>query len=159
LLDEFRDIKKRLKGWRLDQKGWDAIENGLHRSYRDAREAMQDVIKHCDVESLHDWRKRVKDLRHQIELLIPAWPDELTKMEEEMHQLSDLLGDDHDLAVLNQSIPESLAVEREVLLGLVTARRTHLQRQAIPLGERLFAEKPAAFTKRLHEYWHAWRNE
>lgn len=159
LLEEFREIKKRVKRWRLDHKGWDAIGKGLRRTYHDARKAMKDVIKKCKVESLHDWRKRVKDLRHQVELLIPAWPEELTKLEEELHHLSDFLGDDHDLAVLHQSIPESLAVEREVLLGLVTARRTHLQQQAIPLGERLFAEKPSAFTKRMHEYWHAWRNE
>ncbi len=29
---------------------------------------------------------------------------------------------------------------------------------ARPLGRRLFAEPPAAFKRRLHQYWKVWRD-
>jgi hypothetical protein len=38
---------------------------------------------------------------------------------------------------------------------LIEERRAELQRQALAYGERLFAEKPKRFVKRLERYWGA----
>jgi hypothetical protein len=76
--------------------------------------------------------------------------------------LGDLLGDEHDLAVLHDTLmnePQGPWSSRElqVLLGLANERRTVLRRQARPLGGRLFAEIPEALIDRFGGYWHAWR--
>jgi hypothetical protein len=78
------------------------------------------------------------------------------------HLLSDLLGDDHDLALLRETLQNAgpaLAVEVDSVLALLDHRRAQLQTQAMLLGERLYAEKPKAFRRRMRAYWKAWRAE
>ena len=52
----------------------------------------------------HDWRKRAKDVWYQLRLLQDTWPDVMKAMAGQASQLSDLLGDDHDLAVLSTKL-------------------------------------------------------
>ena len=42
---------------------------------------------------------------------------------------------------------------------LVELRAAQLRSQAFSAGERLYAESPKAFTKRIRKYWRAWRGE
>ena len=49
---------------------------------------------------MHEWRKRVKDLWYHCLLLQDAWKPVMSALADEAHELSDRLGDDHDLAVL-----------------------------------------------------------
>ena len=162
ILRALREAKSRTKDWEYDDEGWDALCTGLHRTYRDGRRAMNDALDRPDDDLLHTWRKRVKDLRHQVELLESAWPEQNEKLADELRQLSDLLGDDHDLAVLRTTLKDSPdhfggKAALTPLIGLIDSRRDELQRQAGPLGRRLYAEKPADFINRMHSYWHAWR--
>jgi CHAD domain-containing protein len=111
----------------------------------------------------HDWRRRAKDLRYALELLHPAAPAILTGAAEAAKQLTDHLGEDHDLAVLLEAARESgsLAPDDPAIACLdrmVGTRRTGLQAQARTLGACLYAESPAAFTRRLRAYWRAASN-
>ena len=47
---------------------------GVKRVYRQGRKAFDQVKAEATVENLHEWRKQVKYLRHQLELLAPTWP-------------------------------------------------------------------------------------
>jgi hypothetical protein len=81
---------------------------------------------------------------------------------DEAHRLSELLGDDHDLWVLREALSameDDVPAGLDPLLGAVDHRRTELERAAILLGQRLYAEKPGAFVRRIHHYWKAWRAE
>ena len=78
---------------------------------------------------------------------------------DEAHELSDRLGDDHDLVVLmayveerEQPLPSD---QVEHLRKLVGKRRMELQGEAFAYGERLFAEKPKRFVDRIESYWGA----
>jgi hypothetical protein len=51
------------------------------------------------------------------------------------------------------------ASQREELLTIVSQRRDHLQREAFRLGQRLYAESPAALCKRWGRYWELARKE
>ena len=46
---------------------------------------------------------------------------------------------------------------RETLRALIEARQTSLLADALGAGERVYAEKPKAFRRRLRAYWRAWR--
>ena len=103
---------------------------------------------------LHQWRKRAKDLWYQARLLGDAWPRAFKALAQDAHALADLLGDDHDLAVLAAHLAarsEPAGADDDVL-ELVARRRQELQDAARRLGARLYAEKPGAFGRRLSRY-------
>src|SRR5262249_5785500 len=75
-----------------------ALLAGWRRTYRDGRRAYRAAGKDHTTELLHEWRKRVKDLWHQCQVLQPLWPARMKTMAGQASKLSDLLGEDHDLA-------------------------------------------------------------
>jgi CHAD domain-containing protein len=109
-------------------------------------------------EDFHEWRKQVKYLRHQLDLLRPAWPDVLRAMAGTADEIAELLGADHDLAVLREKAmaePVLSSETQQALLDRIDERRSEHQREAIDLGRRLFAEKPSSLTQRLGRLWKA----
>lgn len=69
------------------------------------------------------------------------------------HRLSDLIGEDHDLAVLEQhatrhrsQLPNDAAFT--ALVGLIARRRRKLQRQALRRAPRLYRTKPSKLARR-----------
>ena len=114
-------------------------------------------------ENFHEWRKRAKDHGYHMQLLRPVWPGPVKARCDEADVLSDALGDDHDLAILYETLLEDrLDVGSEdtlhALLGLITQRQVELRAKAKQLGARLYAEPPKRFVKRLRRYWKAWQS-
>ncbi|HEX6986469.1 MAG TPA: CHAD domain-containing protein, partial [Planctomycetaceae bacterium] len=157
---EMRDLLARIESWRIDAHGFDAVRDGLAETYRRARRAMRHARKTGDDADRHEWRKQAKYHWYHVRLLRNVWKPEMDARRGELDRLSDLLGDDHDLAVLRETaagLPGLRAGDLGPLLSLVDRRRSALQAAAYPLGERLFAEKPSAFAKRMRRYWKVWR--
>ena len=161
LADRIRAARKRIKRWPLKKPGWKAIKPGLKKVYRQARRAMCDALECCSDDAWHEWRKRTKDLRYQLEFLQSIRPDMLQPLARQAHRLTDLLGEDHDLAVLKTVAQEQSAdgapIDRVLLLSLIDQRRRALQTQASHLGQLLLSERPSEFVRRLHRYWQARR--
>ncbi len=135
-----------------------ALEPGLRRVYARGQRAMRRAYQDGTVESFHEWRKRVKYLRYQVEALEAVWPELLAAHAARLDELGELLGDDHDLAVLGAIIRDEDAAtadqrERTMLLALIHRTRLELQYQARPIGWALYAETPAEFTARIGAYW------
>ena len=155
--------RSRIDGLPLDGDGWELIGPGLHRSYRRGRKRLRTVEEEASVTNLHELRKRVKDLWYQLRLIRGADTAMIGALADHAHDLSDHLGDDHDLALLRDEVQrradafENPADQRH-LLEEVDQRRGELQFAAISLGDRIYAEKPKRFSKRLHRRWEAWRD-
>jgi CHAD domain-containing protein len=147
----------RLPGWKIERSGWAALESGLKRVYRAGHRALALALENSSVENLHEWRKQAMYLWHQLQLLEGAWTDSEKELVERTHQLSTLLGEDHDLAVLRETLAaDPLAYGgHRVLKGVfavIDRRREELERQAFALGRELYKESPKAFTSRI-ETW------
>jgi CHAD domain-containing protein len=156
--------RKEVRDWPLDRKGWPALEEGLKRVYRAGYRAFAAAVSEPTVENLHEWRKQVKYLWHQLQVLQPVWEDVLQELAEQAHDLADRLGEDHDLAVLRDLVcadPDVFGGRSTVrkLVSFLDRRRAELQEEAFPLGQRLYADKPKTFVGRLHAYWKVWRSE
>ena len=113
-------------------------------------------------ENFHEWRKQVKDLWYQTRLLKSLWPELITPLADQTHDLADDLGDLHDLDELQRTLSERQELfqnkkERQLLWDLIDHRSAELKARARPLGERLYAEKPPAFSQRLAGYWQVWQ--
>jgi CHAD domain-containing protein len=140
----------KLAGMELRADGWELVEPGLRRSYLRGRERLAEVVDDPSPERLHEWRKRVKDLWHAAQILRPADPKRLRPLARDAHALSDLLGDDHDLAVLRAEALRGRreyfvdSAERDALTALIDRRRAELRRAALDLGAKVYARKPRA---------------
>jgi CHAD domain-containing protein len=147
--------------WPLYYDEWSVIGPGLKRSYRRGRSRFRDVRAEASDEGVHEWRKRVKDLWYHLRLVRNAKKSVLGEAADEAHELSDLLGDHHDLAVLRDDAVERRELfadgDLEQLLASISERQDELAANAISLGERLYARKPKAFERRLRSYWESWR--
>lgn len=153
--------RTRIATWELPGDGFELLAGGLERTYRRSRNRRRDAYAQGTTAAFHEWRKRVKYHRYQVRLLQDAWPRVLRARRRELHTLGELLGDDHDLAVLRARLhadPDGHGGTDLVaaLTGLLDRRRASLQAQADHLGARLFAEEPGAFVDRLATYWAAW---
>ncbi len=158
--DELRLVRRRIDAWPLENGGWQALAPGLLRSYRCGREAMQLAHREPTVENLHEWRKRTKDLWYHLRMLKPMAPGIVGGHADEADELSDLLGDDHDLAILRKDLERSageLAIDLDAVLELIDHRHAELLAEALDVGQRLYAEPCKAFHRRLHDYWKTWR--
>ena len=157
--DEIERGDQAIEDWPLGANGFDLLGPGLKRAYSRGRRRFRDARKDPSDERLHEWRKRSKDLWYQLRLVRRAWPEVMTTTADEAHELSDRLGDDHDLVVLTADLEDArppLSHEQlEHLRKLIGKRRKELQGEAFAYGERLFAEKPKRFVERIERYWDA----
>jgi hypothetical protein len=136
---ELRACRVRLSGWRLpESSGLQLIEADLLHLYRQGQKRRRAAVraKRDDIRRMHEWRKRVKDLRYAAEMLQPAEPPArsgsskpkskrkvkrerrreaqareaakaMRKVARRADQLGEMLGEDHDLAVLAERILQS----------------------------------------------------
>jgi CHAD domain-containing protein len=149
---------ERIETWEVDGEGFDVVAGGLAKTYERARDRMETAYDQRSSEAFHEWRKRVKYHRYHMRLLQDVWPEMMKTRRRELHELSDLLGDDHDLAVLRDDLvaePERYGGEDAVATAcaLLDRRRAELQAEAHPLGRRCFAEPTELFVDRLEAYW------
>jgi CHAD domain-containing protein len=148
--------------WPLERDGWELIAGGFVRGYRRGRKRLGAVRVDPSDENVHEWRKRVKDLWYFLRILREAWPAVVGAAADEAHELSDLLGGHHDLAVLAEDArgrPDRFdsAADLKALTAAAQSRQDELLATALGLGERLYAENPKAFARRYEAYWEAWR--
>ncbi len=184
VLGELHAFRWRVSAWSLPA---DAdirlVAADLERLYRQGRARRRRVLRARRQRTLamHRWRKRVKDLRHVAEMLdrrgsagarkgkssgsgrsrgsgrSDAAATHLRKLAARADELGELLGEEHDLAVLAQHLRDGADARsglwhtgprtRKALLELIAKRRRKLRRRALRLGERLYGRKPAGFMR------------
>ncbi len=180
LLLALRQMHARVNAWRLSGgEGLAAIEPALRRRYRRGRRAMPHKVRGGRKRSraFHEWRKRVKDLRYEAEILDRSRspssspvqvPRSLrrksakSKRARYIHrvarradELGELLGEEHDLGVLDERLRDDRAGAaagrrtRRALRKLIAKRRRALRRDALRLGGRLYAPKPTRYIARV----------
>lgn len=159
-VEELGAVRLQVGDWKISKDGWKAVDAGLTRSYKRGRRAFTHARKDGSTGDLHNWRKRVKDLWYHQRLLAPTCGPAVRGQAKDAHHVADLLGDDHDLAVLSavlQSDSMTVPADVDAVLNLIDHRRTELQTAAIRIGQRLYAESPKAFSRRMRRSWTAGR--
>ena len=102
----------RLESISMDEVSVEATVGELRRFYAAGRAAARRARRQPTIENLHEWRKRVKDLWYQERLMQTAWVELAEFRTAQAHRLSDLLGDDHDLALLLELLREERGAAR-----------------------------------------------
>ena len=176
--DELRLFRARALAWELaPQPSIGAVEEGLSRVYRQGRRRKRRAggSRGGRMRTMHQWRKRVKDLRYAAEALRRAEPAPgplsrlpgkrrkrlssearwLRRLARRADELGELLGEEHDLAVFGAWLAEHGRAAgagrptRRRLHRQIVRRRRELRRRALRDGRRLYARKPRAFLRRV----------
>ena len=152
--------KSRVSRLRLSSEGFEPVRDGLEQSFRKARRAFERSYRQPSDETVHEWRKGVQQHWRHMALLRRAWPELADARHNLARRLSQMLGDDHDLAILVQRLAttpakELAAKDRRVITKLARQRQDELRALAKPYGERLHAEGPRGLARRFELYWAA----
>jgi CHAD domain-containing protein len=158
-----RRAAKRVKTWPLRADGFAAIGPGLEETFRAGRKALARVRKDARADNLHELRKRVKDHWYHLRLLEDLWTDVIKATENSLKDLETLLGNDHNLVVLGETIMADPAFYGEkkaidLTIHLIEKYQKELREQSLVLAARIYEEKPRALTRRMAGLWDAWRD-
>ncbi|MDT0676067.1 CHAD domain-containing protein [Autumnicola musiva] len=157
LVEQFETARENFTEWPVKSADLTIVLPSIKRTYERGRNALEEAYADPNANNFHEWRKRAKYLWHQIQLLENLWPKFFTTWADEVHILADLLGDDHDLMILNEKIKATelhLNDEKqtEILHALIKEYSDHLRIEAELQGGLVYAEKPKFFKKRTKQY-------
>jgi CHAD domain-containing protein len=161
--DELRAIRARVAGWELRERSAPRLLGaGLERIYRQGRRELRrarrsSIDERGDIEAMHTWRKRVKNLRYAAETLDRGGEasKRMRRVARRADRLGELLGEEHDLALFARLVRKHSALfrgekrTRKALLKLIARRRKRLRRRALREGKRLYQRGPRRFVRRL----------
>jgi CHAD domain-containing protein len=141
-----------LHGLSADDIDGISIKAAHKRAYKKTRRAFAAAKQDASNEHLHEWRKQVKYYLQQLGFMQSDPSKRVATTIKRAHRLADLLGDDHDLALLHEKISQYMesssstadSASERALVKKLTHRRTRLQRKAHRLGNELFAAKSTA---------------
>jgi CHAD domain-containing protein len=147
----------RTADWEIDAKGFDALADGLARSWRAARKAMKLAAASDSAEALHRWRKRIKDHWYHATLLEPIWPGMIRPHVAIAGELGETLGTARDLALLAHALDGR--ADAEPLRALAMAREAELLAAARTTGALFLAEDPEHLADRWRHWWNLRRRQ
>ena len=164
VIAELAQARERVENWNLQGQGWGGIRVGVQRIYARGRRDFAGSYALPSDEAFHDWRKQVKYLWYHTQILEHIWPSVMQALAGELDQLGELLGQDHDLAVLRTTVlaefPRAGATATlRALESRIGEARARKQARARLLAERIYLERPREFTRRLRGYWRVWQAE
>jgi len=155
-LDALRLLRHRIDGWKVDAKGFAALEPGLERVLKRGARAMVAARRDPEGEPFHDWRKRVKDHWYHARLLTPIWPGMMTARATAAGDLGEMLGDARDLDLLAEALApmaDAGTPGAGKLVKRARRERADLTLRADRLGRLLYAEPAPALTARWGAWW------
>jgi hypothetical protein len=160
LIGRLEQVRVSLDGWTLPRELVPTTA-GLGRTYRRGRGAMALAYADRSTDHFHEWRKRVKYLWHQMEVLTGTWPESTSVIKSGLAELGSGLGLDHDLADLRSFIADSPVAhvspaKKGELLDVIAGRRTELQTDLRPLAQRLYTQTPRQFVRDVTGRWEEW---
>lgn len=151
ITDAMQAAERAVDRWPLRRLKSADVADRLGETYRRGRRRIPDDWEKAAPEDLHRLRQRIIELRYQLELLEPIFPHLAKPRIDDLQKLRDRLGRFQDLVLLRSLTGPGgpLAPWRSRLAPLIADRQAVHLAAAARLGERVFAERPRAFRRRL----------
>ncbi|MBP2161417.1 MULTISPECIES: CHAD domain-containing protein [Asticcacaulis] len=142
---------------RRDRKA--ALKQAYRKSCRREKKARR-AARDLTADNLHEWRKQVKALYYQIQLVRDVWPKRIRRLGARLKTLAKTLGHHHDLAVLEEQLlashmplpPQRLQSIRKLIHHRLEAEGNKAVRQ----GRKVSRASCGNFTKGLARRWKTW---
>jgi CHAD domain-containing protein len=136
--------QKRARKISLKRKSRRRLEQNLGKSFAGSRTAFENAQAGQSPENFHEWRKRVQDVRNQIELLDSRKEISLTS---DLKDLSQILGREHDIFMLREFVEAHYAGRAQKLKirplnESLKSFEEKLQVTALTRGTTFYGESP-----------------
>jgi hypothetical protein len=157
-LARLAEARKVLARLRVKPNRFESIAAGLEANYRRGRRRLQHAYIEPSDEAFHDLRKAVQLHWRHMQVLQRAWPDLFTTRLAAARNLSQMIGDDHDLAVFIaylKALPRGVVAvaDRRAIEQHCRQRQLQLRTKAHPLCRQLYAEGAKRFARRIAVIW------
>ncbi len=151
------DAATQIKRWQLDES-FGTVGRGLRAAYRRGRKGLALARRQPTDEHVHEWRKAVKHLWYDLRALEDVAPSIVGPLVDVLDELAELLGDDHDLAVIVERLesdPDRYGGSAIVddIRDVARRRQQQLRTPAFRLGATVYAERSRTFADRIRSYW------
>lgn len=128
--------------------------DGVRLTYRRGRRSMAYAYGDPTVSNFHVWRKQVKYLRHQMELLQSGGSPAVATLVSDLEEIGEGLGMDHDLADLERAAqgasPSTLTPSgRGHLKAVISERRADLELSLRPIAARVYSTRASVFAQQV----------
>lgn len=142
------------------RKSFSWVRRGLEKSYRSGRRSMVAAYEDGQDESFHEWRKAVQAHWRHMLLVSRCWPQVMEARAALAREAAELLGEDHDLYALIQTLKAKTTNGKEAagaraMIAAAHARQRLIRHELTSMGKMLFAEPPSEFADRIALYWSA----
>lgn len=144
---------KRFKSAKLKGRGIAPYIEGIGKSYRDGIKARKAAYRAPSDDTFHELRKAVQAHWRHMSLLSRAWPEAYSARVALARDLSQLLGDDHDLAMLKVAAQPLTDAECSIICNLCERRQSELREAVKYRAELLYSEPADTFESRMAAYW------
>jgi CHAD domain-containing protein len=160
---DLHNLEDRLEGLReqldaLDLTGFShrMLLASVRKTYRNGRKALQVLHDDPSTENSHAFRRLVKYLWYQLRLLRNWNPAVLGPVVTNLDELGELLGQDHDLANLIDTLNAHPGIScnrtrAELVNGLAETRRITLLSAGLRIADGVYADKPESFISWLNK--------
>jgi CHAD domain-containing protein len=153
-----KEAKSSFAALSLEPDAFAVVAATLENDYRKARHAFRRAYRLGEDEAFHEWRKYIQRHWRQLLLVAPSWPKAIRPHIALARDLSENLGEDHDLSVLAGLVNAQAdhlgnRDQVEAYLSLCQKRQGELRKIAQDWGARLLAEKPGSLSRRVSAYW------
>jgi CHAD domain-containing protein len=130
---------------------------GIEIHYRKGQKALKVALAKPSDEAMHELRKAVQSHWRHMALLSRAWPDEFAARVAAARELSQMLGDDHDIALLKAAAKGLDEAQCGAICKLCEQRQAEIRDAVTYAARRMYAEPAPAFGRRMAAIWDAGR--
>ncbi len=139
---QLKSIKDKLERISLFEYSSEQFINCLKKSYAKTMQLYHDSIHTSETEVIHKWRKLSKYLLFQLKYS-PVELMNAGKLIDDLDSITDILGKDHDLAVLENFITQNIDLtteESNAFHKVIDNTRLKLQKNAFVIGKSIFTK-------------------
>jgi CHAD domain-containing protein len=139
-------LRKQLADWTFAKVTEKTVHNGLEIIYRHGRKTWKTASDEPTTENIHALRKQVKYLWYSLRLLRQRTSSTTAGCIERLEELAELLGQEHDLALLAQTLTGTVELcadirQANLITALANEHRRILFDTAIPVADTIYAMK------------------
>ena len=161
--DAIERATRAMRKLRWPRRDHDLFEGLLMTQHR-LRQCRKAACADSSSENLHEWRKRLKDDAAQAGLLRSVLPHELAVRRERSKELAEVLGEEHDFALLHTRLAEMTPTRgtkkaRDRVLQAIEAKRQELRSAALQHGEALESPPPKTYAHEVARCWASARRD